>query len=192
MTRTVAALEARGITAVVVESGAAARAKVMEIIPPGAAVMNMTSMTLEAIGLAQEILESGRYVSVRAQLNEMDGEAQQLAKQQLGAAPEWAVGSVHAVTEEGQLLIASNTGSQLPAYAYGSPHVIWVVGAQKIVKNFEQGWQRIYDYVLPLEAERARKAYGAPGSNVSKLLVINKEVTPGRLTLVLVNEVLGF
>jgi hypothetical protein len=112
--------------------------------------------------------------------------------QMMGAVPQIALGSVHAVTEEGQLVIASNTGSQLGAYAYGSEKVVWVVGTQKIVKNLDEAMKRIYEYVLPLESERVKKAYGMERSNVSKLLIINKEVKPGRAVVVLVKESLGF
>ena len=112
--------------------------------------------------------------------------------QKLGAAPEWAIGSVHAVTENGEVLIASASGSQLPAYAYGSSNVIFVVGAQKIVKNVDEGIKRIYEYCLPLESERARIAYGVPGSSVNKILIINKEFQEKRINLIFVNEVLGF
>jgi hypothetical protein len=111
---------------------------------------------------------------------------------QTGAAPDWAIGSVHAVTEEGQIVVASATGSQMPAYLYGAGHVVWVVGIQKIVPDLNAAIQRVYDHVLPLESDRARKAYGVPGSAVNKLLVINKEVQPSRATLIFVNEVLGF
>lgn len=189
--KTIEALAANGIEAQFVETVEEAKKKVFEILPQGAEVMNMTSVTLDTIGVAKEIVESGRYNSVRNKLNSMDRKTQNLEMQKMGAAPEFAVGSVHAVTEDGRLLVASNSGSQLPAYAYGSAHVIWVVGAQKIVKNTDEGIKRIYEYVLPLEDERAQKAYGM-GSGVSKLLIINKEKTPGRLTLVLVNEKLGF
>jgi hypothetical protein len=113
--------------------------------------------------------------------------------QKIGASPEFALGSVHAVTEDGHLLIASNTGSQLPAYAYGSAKVIWVVGTQKIVPNLETGIKRIYDYVLPLESEHINKLYNLTmGSFVSKLLIINREPIPGRLTIILVKQPLGF
>jgi hypothetical protein len=122
----------------------------------------------------------------------MNRSTQSLEMQKLGAAPEWTIGSVHAITEDGQVVIASNTGSQLAAYAYGSPHVILVVGAQKIVNNLDDAMKRIYEYVLPLESERLRKAIGAPRSNVSKLLIINKEITVGRLTVIFVEEKLGF
>lgn len=101
------------------------------------------------------------------------------------------MGSVHAVTQDGHILIASNSGSQLPAYAYSAAHVIWVVGTQKIVKNIEEGMKRIYEYCLPLEDARAQKAYGV-GSAVNKLLIVNVEKVPGRITIILVKEKLGF
>jgi acyl-CoA hydrolase len=120
------------------------------------------------------------------------GNDKESEKRKLGNGPDYAVGSVHAVTEDGKILIASNTGSQLPAYAYGAGKVVWVVGTHKITKDLDAGMKRIYDYVLPLESVRANKAYGVPGSFVSKLLIINKEVSPGSLIIIFVPEVLGF
>jgi L-lactate utilization protein LutC len=189
---TAAALRANGITVEVVPDAAAAKAKALELIPAGAEVLTMTSITLDTLGLPQTINESGQYNAVRAQLNTMNRETQGSEMQKLGAAPGWTIGSVHAVTQDGKVVIASNTGSQLPAYAYGASHVIWIVGAQKIVANLDAAMQRVYEHVLPLESERAHQAYGVPGSFVSKLLVINREVNPGRLTMIIVNEALGF
>lgn len=189
--KTIKALAANGIEAKFVETGEDAKREVLSLIPEDAEVMTMSSETLRTTGIASEIDESGRFDAVKPKLMKMDRNTQGLEMQKMGAAPEYAVGSVHAITEDGHVLIASNSGSQLPAYAYGSAHVIWVVGVQKIVKNTDDGIKRIHEYVLPLEDERAKKAYGM-GSGVSKLLIINKEKTPGRLTLVLVNEKLGF
>ena len=189
--KTKVALEKNGITVFIAETGEEAKKKVLEIIPEGAEVMNMTSMTHQAISTAKEINESGRFNSIRNKLNQMDMKTQWPEMRRLGAVQEWAIGSVHAVTEEGQLMVASRSGSQLPAYAYGAAHVIWVIGAQKIIKNLEEGLKRIYEYSFPLEDERARKAYGA-GSGVNKILIINKEATPGRLFAILVKEKLGF
>lgn len=188
--KTIGALKANGIEALFVATGEEAKKKVLEIIPAGAEVMNMTSVTLDAIGLSDELNNSGKFNAVRTKL--MDKTISGREKKRLGSAPEWTIGSVHAVTENGEVLIASNTGSQLPAYAYGADYVIWVVGTQKIVKNMEDGQKRIYEYVLPLESERAKKAYGVPGSAVKKLLVINNEGTAGRITMILVGEVVGF
>ena len=191
--KTVAALKANGIEVQVVEDRKLAKQKVLELIPGGSEVMTMTSVTLDSLGLSEEINKAdGKFKPVRDKLYAMDRKTQAQEMNRLGATPKYVVGSVHAVTEDGHVLIASNTGSQLPAYAYGSLHVIWVVGAQKIVKNTGEGIKRIYEHSLPLESERAKKAYGVPGSAVNKILIINQEVQPGRVKLILVKEKLGF
>jgi L-lactate utilization protein LutC len=189
--KTVTALNQNGINALVVENGEEARKKVLELIPQKAEVMTMTSVTLDTVGVTSEIDESGKYVSLKKKLYSMNRETQSREMQVLGAAPEWSVGSVHAVTEDGHILTASRTGSQMPAYVYGSDHVIWVVGAQKIVKNVDEGMQRIFEHSLLLEKERAKKAYGID-SEVGKILILYKEIKPKRITLIFVKEVLGF
>lgn len=190
---TIKALKQNGIEAVVVSNSEEAKKKVLEFIPKGSEVMTMTSITLDTIGLSEEINKSDRkFKPIRDKLYAMDRNTQVQEMNRLGAAPEFVVGSVHAVTEDGHVLIASNTGSQLPAYSFGALHVIWVVGAQKIVKDTDEGIKRIYEHSLPLESERAKKAYGVPGSAVNKILIVNKEVQPGRVKLILVKEKLGF
>lgn len=191
--KTIQSLKANGIEAEFVETSEDAKKEVFSLIPEGAEIMTMTSVTLDTLGLAKEINESDKYNSVRSKLNKMDRATQGLEMQKLGAAPDWTIGSVHAVSEDGHVLIASQTGSQLPAYVSGANHVIWVVGTQKIVKNTDEAIKRIYEYVLPLESARANKAYNiTTGSNVSKLLIVNKEVKPGRITIIFVGEKLGF
>jgi hypothetical protein len=108
----------------------------------------------------------------------------------IGSGAEYAVGSVHAVTQDGQVVVASASGSQLPNYAYGASNVIWVVGSQKIVKDLNEGLERIEDYTFHLEDERALEAYGA-NSSINKLLITRKE-TGGRITIVLIKETVGF
>jgi hypothetical protein len=124
-------------------------------------------------------------------LAELDPKTQGRERTILGAAPEYMVGSVHAITEGGSVVIASNTGSQLPGYASGASHVIWVVGGQKIVSDLDEAIKRIYEYTYPLEDLRAQEAYGI-NSNVSKLLIVNKEVIPHRIKVILVKENLGY
>lgn len=189
--RTISALNSNGIDTFIAENGKEAKEKIFSFLPKGAEVMTMSSTTLDTIGVSQEI-DSGKFNSVRKKLMSMDRNTQGLEMQKLGNAPEWVVGSVHAVTEDGKVLIASASGSQLPAYAYGARNVIWVVGTQKIVKNTEEGIKRIYEHSLPLESERARKIYGVPGSAVNKLLIVNKENIQGRIKVILVKEKLGF
>lgn len=190
--KTISALKLNGIEAFVAKDEADAKAKVLELVPPGASVMTMTSVTLDTLGISQEINQSGKFNSVRAKFAKMDAKADADKMREMGAAPEYTVGSVHAVTADGKVIIASATGSQLPAYVYGASHVIWIVGTQKIVENLDDGMKRIYEYTLPLESERAKKAYGVAGSFIAKILIINKEFTQGRITVVFVPENIGF
>lgn len=191
--KTAKALNSNGIETIVVENGIDAKKKAEEILPEGAEIMTMTSVTLDTIGLSEEInKKDGKYKPVRDALYAMDKKTQAREMKRLGSAPEYVTGSIHAITEDGHILIASSTGSQLAAYVYGSANVLFVAGTQKIVRNVEEGIKRIYDYVLPLESERARKAYGVPGSSVNKILIINKETQTGRIKIILVKEKLGF
>ncbi len=185
------ALQENGFKVEVSENSQEAKKKVLELLPKEAEVFTMTSQTLEAIGLDKEINESGKYNAVRPKLSAMDRNTQAREMAKLGASPDWVVSSIHAVTEDGHLLIASNSGSQLSAEAYAGGKIIFVVGTQKIVKDTQEGLRRIYEYSYPLEDKRAQKAYGMR-SNVSKILIINKEIMPERITIILVKEKLGF
>jgi LUD domain len=189
--KTAQALTANGLAAQVVDTGDAAREAVLQLVPGGAEVFTMQSRTLHQTGITDAIDGSGTYNSVRNKLNQLDNKTQARDKVRLGSAPEYSVGSVHAVTHDGHLFIASNTGSQLAAYASGAGQVVWVVGAQKIVPNFDQALKRIYEYTLPLESRRLHQEYGVD-SFVSKLLIINREVAPSRAHVILVKQNLGF
>jgi len=189
--RTVQALEANNIHVIVTEDGADAKKTLFELIPADAEVFTSSSETLNDLGIAEEIDKSGRYDSARAKLDMTDRKAQNREMEKLGATPEYMIGSVHAVTETGRVIIASQTGSQLAGYVSAAAHVIWVVGTQKIVPTLEDGMERVEEYSLPLESARAFKAYGVE-SAINKLLIINKEFTPDRITMILVKENLGF
>lgn len=190
--QTINSLKNNGINVLVVSTSNQAKKKVLELIPEGSEVMTATSTTLDQIGLTRELNESGKFNSTKNELKNLNRESDQRQMQRIGAAPEIIIGSVHAVSQDGKVFVASNTGSQLPGYVYGADKVIWVVSAKKIVKDQEEALKRIYEHVLPLESERARKAYGTSVSNVSKLLIFNKEVNPERITLIFVKEDLGF
>jgi LUD domain len=186
-----AALQRNGFTSVVVDSGEQARDAVRSIVPIGAEVFNNTSRTLEAIGVAEDIEGSGLYQSLRPRLYQMDREMQAREMRQLAATPDFVVGSVHAVTEEGSVLIASASGSQLGPLVSGAGHVILVIGGQKIVADVRTGLRRIHEYCFPLEDRRAREAYGVP-SGVNNVLIINRAIAPNRISAVLVKQSFGF
>ena len=186
-----AALEHNGIRSLLAATGADARSLVSSLLPDGAEVYNNTSQTLEATGIADDIERSGRYQPLRLRLYRMDREMQRREMRALGASPDYVVGSVHALTEDGSLLIASASGSQLGPLASGAGQVIFVIGAQKIVSDVATGMRRIYEYCYPLEDARARRAYGVP-SGVNNILIVNKVMTPSRVTAIIVKERLGF
>ena len=186
-----AALERNGIRPLLAATGADARGLVRSLLTDGAEVYNNTSQTLEATGVADDIERSGRYQPLRLRLYRMDREMQLREMRTLAASPDYVVGSVHALTEDGSLLIASASGSQLGPLVSGAAHVIFVIGAQKIVSDGAAGIRRIYEYCYPLEDARAQQAYGVP-SGVNNILIINKVLAPGRVTAIIVNERLGF
>ena len=189
--RAAAALTAHGFTVEILDDAAAARARVKDLIPEGATVFTGASETLRLSGIAEDINAGGRYDAVRARGQAMDRATQLAEIWRLMSSPDVIVGSVHAVTETGSLVIASASGAQLPGYAGGSLRAIWVVGAQKVVPDLSAALRRVEDHCLPLESDRAMKAYGQP-SAVNRLLILNAEPEPGRGTVLLLREAIGF
>jgi YkgG family uncharacterized protein len=189
--RAAAALEANGITVLRAANAATAKRIVLGLIPDGSQVHHGASQSLDVSGITDEIDKSGRYQALRPRTFNMDRQTQADEIRRLSSAPDVMLGSVHAVTETGSLLTASMSGSQLGPYATGGGRVILVVGTQKIVSDVEEGLRRIHEYALLLEDARAQVAYGI-NSAVNKVLIINREITPGRITVVLVDEALGF
>ena len=189
--RTAAALEANGITVLRARDAADARRIVLSLVPEGAEVHHGASETLEVTGITVALDQSGRFEPLRPRIWSMDRATQADEIRRLSAAPAVMLGSVHAVTETGSLIAASSSGSQLAPYAAGAGRVVLVVGGQKIVADVEEGLERIDKYAFPLEDARALEAYGIH-SGVNKVLIINREIVPGRVTVVLVDEVLGY
>lgn len=187
--RTAQALKDNGIETFIVESGEEAKNKLFSLLPEDAEVFTSTSRTLDTLGIPAIVNE--KYDSVRVKLSTMDPKTQQREMIKMGAVPEYMIGSVHAITEGGTVVIASNTGSQLAGYAASAAHLIWVVGTQKIVSDMDEAIKRIYEYTYPLEDLRAQEAYGIH-SNVSKMLIVNKEINPNRTKIILVKEKLGY
>jgi hypothetical protein len=189
--RTSKALEANGIQTLVAEDRAEAKRLFFELIPEGSEVFLGASVTLEQLGIVADVDQSGRFDAVRPRMYAMNRETQGREIRKLISAPDFAAGSVHAVTEDGHVLIASATGSQLGPYASGAGKVVWVVGAQKIVKNLDDGLRRLNEHVVPLEDEHMQQLYKV-GTSVNEMLIVNRATRPGRITMIIVKEELGF
>jgi acyl-CoA hydrolase len=190
LAETVTALEEHGFSVEVVDSLDAARQAVLARIPAGSSVMTNTSVTLDETGIAEAINEGGQYESARKKMFALDFATQAQQMKVIGGQPDYALGSVHAVTRDGTLVIASASGSQLASYAWGAANVIFVVGAQKLVPTLPVAHDRIYQHSLPLEDVRAQAAYGQH-SSVGKVLEIHQEL-PGRIHIVLIRQPVGF
>jgi acyl-CoA hydrolase len=188
---TVTALEEHGFSVEVVDDLDAARQAVLARIPEGSSVMTNTSVTLAETGIADAINDGGgRWESARNKMFALDFATQAQEMKAIGGQPDYALGSVHAITADGTLVIASASGSQLASYAWGAANVIFVVGAQKLVPTLDAAHQRIYQHSLPLEDARAQAAYGQH-SQVGKILEIHQEL-PGRIHIVVIRRQVGF
>jgi L-lactate utilization protein LutC len=188
--RAATALTAHGFTVEILDDAAAARTRIKDLIPEGASVLTAASETLRLSGIDEDINTSGRYQAVKARLLAMDRVTGADDIRRLLASPDVVVGSVAALTETGSLVVASASGSQLPAYA-GGARAIWIVGAQKVVPDLSTALRRVEDHALPLENARAQVVYGQP-SAVNRLLILNAEPHPGRGTVLLLREAIGF
>lgn len=191
--KVVEALKARNIHAIVVNTKEEALKEIKKLIPKGGKVMNGSSTTLNQIGFV-DYLKEGKHGwdNVHADIVNEKDPAKQARLRKESVLADYFLGSVHAITEAGQLMIASASGSQIPSYAFTSDNVIWVASANKIVADRDAAFKRLEDYVFPLENKRMQ-GVGYPGSTIGRVLVFEREIMPNRhLTLILVKEKLGF
>ena len=189
--RTAEALRKHNFSVRVVDTAADARDLVRSLLPREGRIYTAPSETLRLSGIDDDINGSGAYVSVRSELAKLDPKTQRPEMRRLTATPDVVVGSVHAVTEDGRLVAASATGSQLGPYAAGAGKAIFVVGSQKIVPDLETALRRLQFYSYPKEDDRARAKYGSPTA-LAKILIMNLDRPAERSTVVLVREPIGF
>jgi hypothetical protein len=187
--RAAAALCANGFDARVVDSGAEAREMVLSLIPEGAEVGEGGSITLDQIGVTEALEKSGRYDAIRPRTRSMDRATQMREIRKMGAAPDFQVNSVQAVTEDGRMLGVSATGSQIGPLAFGAGKLIIVAGSQKVVPDLATAFRRVQEYSYPIEDVKMQELYGMH-SAVRKTLVFDSD-TPGRTTVILVREPVG-
>ena len=187
---TVAALESHGFGVHVVDDLDEAREVVLAHIPEGASVMTNTSVTLDETGIAEAINEGTTYDSARKRMLALDVEKDAQQMKVIAGQPDFALGSVHAITRDGALVIASASGSQLASYVWGAANVIFVAGAQKLVPDMDTAHERLVEHSLKLEDRRAYAAYGQ-NSFIGKVLEIYQE-PQGRIEIVLIRQPVGY
>jgi acyl-CoA hydrolase len=183
-------LRARNFEAVIVDDGDHAKAEVLNRIPDGATIHSGKSKTLEDAGIFQELIEDERRDFIRRKTMKMDRRTQMREIQLMGATPDVMINSAHAVTEAGQIVITSASGSQLGPLASGAGKVIFVIGSQKIVPDLDMAFRRIRDHVFPYEDARLREQLGV-GTMIARTLILDQDYTPGRTTVILVRQPIG-
>jgi hypothetical protein len=188
--RAAGSLAANGFAVEILDGVAAARTRIEALIPAGASVFTSASETTRLSGIEADINASGRYEAVKPRVLTMDRAARGDEIRRLTACPDYVVGSVAAVTETGSVVVASGSGSQIPSYG-GGARAVWIVGAQKVVPDLTTALCRLEEHAFPLENTRSLDVYGVP-SAINRLLVLNREPFPGRVTVLLLREAIGF
>ncbi|OGJ01227.1 hypothetical protein A3I95_01130 [Candidatus Nomurabacteria bacterium RIFCSPLOWO2_02_FULL_44_12] len=191
--RVAQALKERNVEAIMIESGKDALAKIKELVPKGVSVMNGSSTTLEQIGFV-EYLKTGEHGwnNLHASILTEKDPAQQSILRKQAVLSDYYLGSVHALAETGQFVVASNSGSQLPHIVFTSPNIIFVVSTKKIVPSLADTYRRLEEHVIPLEEKHVQEKYGV-GTYPSKIVTFNAEKQSKRkIKIILVNEDLGF
>lgn len=192
--KTTGALKKHGYDVLTVKTGTEALTQIKNLIPAGKSIMNGASVTLEQIGFV-ELLKSGNHEwnNLHAAIAaEKDPVKQQVHRNQAQFS-DYYLGSVHALAETGDFIIASNTASQLPHVVYTSKNLIFVVSTKKIVPNLDEAMKRLNDYVVPLENKHMMEKYGS-GTHVNKIVIFKGESPYGgrKITFILIEEDLGF
>lgn len=191
---TLAKLAEHNVEGILVQDKVTALEQIKSLIPSGASVMNGASVTLEEIGFI-DYLKSGKHGwnNLHAGIVAETDPAKQGVLRQQAVHADYYLGSVHALSETGEFIIASNTGSQLPHIVFTSQNLIFVVGAQKIVPSLAEGMKRLEEYVIPLEDKHMQGKYGV-GTHSNKIVIFKGEakIMQRKVQILIVNESLGF
>ena len=191
ITRTIAALAARNVDAVLVENGEAALTKLLELVPEGSEVFVNTSETLDTIGYTAYMHGNERYVNLHDRMMAQPDAATQREFRRKTTTAEYFVGSVQAIAESGEIVIASSSGSQIGAYSYGAKHVVLVAGTQKICPTLADAEARTRGFALERH-DRWLEGRGASPTPIGKYLVMEHEPVVGRISMILIPENLGW
>ena len=191
---TVSALKAKGINTINTKNKVETLETIKQLIPQGVSVMNGASVTLEQIGFV-DYLKSGkhRWNNLHEAIVLEKDQIKQAVLRKQSVLSDYYLGSVHALVQNGDFIIASNTGSQLPHVVFTSANLIFVLSTKKIVPTLDAAMKRLEEYVVPLENEHMMKKYGVPTA-VNKIVIFKNEnhMMGRKVTIILIEEDLGF
>jgi hypothetical protein len=194
LAKTVEGLKSKGYDPIVVGNKEEALAKVKELIPVGVSVMNGSSVTLEQIGFV-DYLKAGQHGwnNLHAGILAENDPTKRAELRMQSSLSEYYLGSVHAMIENGEFIVASNTASQLPHVVYTSKNLIFALSTKKIVPNLNEAMNRLEKHIIPLEDEHMKGLYGS-GTVLNKIVIFKGESPHNKrkIHFVLVKEDLGF
>jgi hypothetical protein len=189
--RTVEALQARNISVVVVATGEEAKNTLIQMVPEGAEMWDSTSETLDAIGYTTFVRGNQRYKNLHDLFLAEPDPVKKNELRRRASIADYFIGSVQAIAATGEVFVASASGSQLAPYVYAARRVIWVAGVQKIVPTFDAAMQRVRGHTLELH-DRWLTGMGRAPTPIGKVGIVEHESQPGRITLVLIKQTLGW
>ena len=176
--RTIEALAERNVEAIVVNSGEEALAKLKELVPEGSEVFVNTSETLATIGYTEFMHGNDRYVNLHDQMMSYPDPAAQREFRRKTTTADYFVGSVQAIAETGEIVVASGSGSQIGAYSYGARRLILVAGTQKICRTLAEAEARTRGYTLERH-DRWLEDQGRTATPIGKYMVMEHEPSGG-------------
>ena len=191
ISRTVAALKARNVETLVVDDGPQALAKLKDLVPEGSVIFNNTSETLDSIGYSALVDGNPKYRNLHDDMvAETDPDKQRDIRRRATLA-DYFIGSVQAIAETGEVVVASGTGSQIAAYVYNAQRLIWLAGIQKICPSLSEAIDRVRGYTLERH-DTWQLGRGRAPNPIGKLMVFENEVVDGRITMILIKDTLGW
>jgi len=189
---TILALQRRGIKVIHVKNGQNALDILKTIIPQNAEVMDGASVTLFEIGY-RKFLDSGRsgWKSLRAAVHAENDYTKRRELRRKSMIAQYFISGVNAIAQTGELVACDTGGSRVGAWHFAARSLILVCGINKIVSTLDDALSRVREYAYPLENIRATKKYGE-SSQLGKWVILAHEEEEGRVTVVLVDESLGY
>lgn len=190
--KTVEAIGSRNIGVILVDTAEEALRAIVDLIPEGGEVMHGTSTTLIEVGFDRVLKENPKgWQDYHAVITAENDTEKRHALRRKSVAADYFLSGVQAIIESGEVVACDKTGSRTGAWPHAAAHLILVSGANKIVPTLDDAFRRCREVALPLEEQRARHVYGT-GSYIGKYVILEREDTDGRITLVLIREPLGY
>jgi len=182
----------------------AARNLILSHIPPEASIGISGSVTLDQLGMVKALEARGNKVFSPYKPNISREENFEIRR--LGTQADYYLASANAISEKGEMVFFSGYGNRTAGIAYAK-NVIIVCGVNKIVPTLDEALSRAREYATPLNCKRLNWASACLSDGICRkeiclfpeykrmccqLLIIEAEVAPDRLKVVLVGENLGF